>query len=179
MSRVGKKPIPIPHKTRVTFKDGFLLVEGEKGRLERTIHPSVDLTIENNAIYVTPKGNSRPILALQGMTRSLVANMVTGVSAGFVRILEINGIGYRAEVSGKQIVFNLGYSHPVQYDIPTGISVTVEKNNVVKLSGIDKEALGHMAASIRSIRPPEPYKGKGVKYAEERIQRKAGKSGTK
>jgi large subunit ribosomal protein L6 len=117
--------------------------------------------------------------ALQGLTRSLVANMVTGVSNGFERVLEINGIGYRAELKGNSIVFSLGYSQPIDFNLPEGVAATVEKNNVVKLMGIDKELLGRTAASIRQLRPPEPYKGKGIKYAEEHIQRKAGKTGTK
>jgi len=179
MSRVGKKPIPIPEKTKINYKDGILRVEGQKGALTRALHPDMDLDIQQNVIHIIPKKNDRKTIAVQGLTRSLVANMVTGVSQGFQRSLEINGIGYRAELKGNHIVFNLGYSHPIQFDIPKDISVTVEKNNVVTLSGIDKEAMGHMAAAIRGLRPPEPYKGKGVKYSEEYIQRKAGKSGGK
>jgi large subunit ribosomal protein L6 len=117
--------------------------------------------------------------ALQGLTRSLVANMLTGVSQGFERVLEINGIGYRAEVKGKTLVFQLGYSTPKEYELPERVSASVEKNTIIKLSGIDKEELGRVAAAIRRLRPPEPYKGKGIKYAEERIQKKAGKTGTK
>jgi len=179
MSRVGKKPITIPDKTKISYENRVLTVKGDKGTLIREIHPEVELSIEEKEISVTIKNEERRIRALQGMTRSLVANMVTGTSTGFERVLEINGIGYRAELSGKQIIFNLGYSHPINFDIPDGISVEVDKNNTVKLSGIDKEALGHTAAAIRRLRPPEPYKGKGVKYAEEYIQRKAGKTGAK
>ena len=179
MSRVGKKPIPIPNKTKVSYSDGVISVEGEKGKLARTIHNAVNLDVQDNEIRVTMEQDTREIRAIQGLTRSLVSNMVTGVSAGFERVLEISGIGYRAEVSGNQIVLNLGYSHPINYDIPKGISVEIDRNNTIKLSGIDKEALGHMAASIRRLRPPEPYKGKGIKYAQEKIQRKAGKTGAK
>jgi len=179
MSRVGKKPIPIPNKTKVSYKDGMISVEGEKGKLTRTIHDAVNLDVQDNEIRVTMEKDTREIRAIQGLTRSLVSNMVTGVSAGFERILEINGIGYRAEVSGNQIVLNLGYSHPINFEIPKGISAEVDRNNTIKLSGIDKEALGQMAASIRRLRPPEPYKGKGIKYAQEKIQRKAGKTGAK
>lgn len=179
MSRVGKKPIPIPDNTKILYKDRLITVQGEKGSLSRTVHPAVDLKIEDRVVSVTIEREDRQTRALQGLTRSLVANMITGVSKGFERVLEINGLGYRAEVSGKTIVLNLGYSHPINYDIPEGISVSVDKNNVMRMTGIDKEQLGHMAASIRQLRPPEPYKGKGVKYAEERIQRKAGKTGTK
>lgn len=179
MSRVGKKPIPVTDKTKLSYKDRVLTVKGEKGSLTRTIHPDVDLDIRDTEILVTLGKEDRNTRALQGLTRSLVDNMVVGVSKGFDRVLEINGIGYRAEVNGNAIVFNLGFSHPINFPIPDGITVSVEKNTVVKLSGIDKEALGQMAASIRGLRPPEPYKGKGVKYAEERIQRKAGKTGAK
>ena len=179
MSRVGKKPIPVPDKTKITYKDKVITIQGEKGSLERTIHPSVDLAIEGGIINVTMVSNDRISRALQGLTRSLVANMLTGVSKGFDRVLEINGIGYRAELKGKSILFNLGYSHPINFALPEGISADIEKNNVVKLSGIDKELLGRTAASIRQLRPPEPYKGKGIKYAEEYVQRKAGKTGTK
>ena len=179
MSRVGKKPIPLPEKVKVTFTEGQLTVEGEKGKLTRRIHPEVQLQIADDQILVSPGTDNRKGQALRGLTRSLVANMVTGVDAGFTRVLEINGIGYRAEVQGGTIVFNLGYSHPIHFDLPDGVAAAVEKNNVVKLSGIDKELVGQTAARIRKLRPPEPYKGKGVKYQEEYIQRKAGKAGAK
>lgn len=179
MSRIGKKPIFVPDKTTIDFKDQTIIVKGEKGSLTGNIHPDVELNIEKTMILVTPKTVNRKGRAVQGLVRSLVANMVTGVSKGFERILEINGIGYRADVKGDQIVLNLGYSHPIEYDLPDGISATIDKNNVIRLSGIDKELLGQTAASIRSLRPPEPYKGKGIKYAEEHIIRKAGKTGAK
>lgn len=180
MSRVGKKPIPIPATTKVSYQpaEKILTVQGEKGTLTREIHPAVDLKIEDRDVKVTIEKGGRPVRALQGLVRSLVANMITGVSKGFERSMEINGIGYRAEVSGNTIVFNLGYSHPINFEIPDGVSASVEKN-ILKLAGIDKEKLGHTAASIRRLRPPEPYKGKGIKYAEEHIQRKAGKTGAK
>jgi large subunit ribosomal protein L6 len=179
MSRVGKKPIPIPNKTKISYKDGLITVQGEKGVLSRQIHSAVDLKIEDGIIHVDVVKADRNSRALQGLTRSLVANMVTGVSKGFERILEINGIGYRAMISGNTIEFNIGYSSPVKFNLPKGISASIDKRNVVKLTGIDKELLGHTAASIRRLRPPESYKGKGIKYAEERIQRKAGKAGAK
>ena len=179
MSRVGKKPIPIPDKIKITYTDRFLTVEGGKGKLSQTIHSAVDLNIEDGVMNVTMAVEDRSSRALQGMTRSLVANMVTGVAQGFERNLEINGIGYRAELSGKQIILHVGYSNPVVFDLPDGISATVEKNNNIKLFGIDKQKVGLAAAAIRRIRPPEPYKGKGIKYAEEHIRRKAGKTGTK
>ncbi len=179
MSRVGKKEITIPEKTKIDYKDRVLVVKGEKGTLTRSIHPAVDLEIQDNIIRIKIEQEDRKTRSLQGLTRSLVANMVDGVSKGFERTLEINGIGYRAEMKGKSIVLNLGYSHPIDFPLPDGISATVDKNNVIKISGIDKEQVGQTAASIRKLRKPEPYKGKGVKYAEEYIQRKAGKTGTK
>lgn len=179
MSRVGKKLITIPEKTRVDYKDRVIVVKGEKGTLTRTLHPAVDLEIKDNTISVTIEQEDRKNRSLQGLTRSLVANMVDGVSKGFERVLEIHGIGYRAEMKGKSIVLNLGYSHPIDFPLPEGIDATVDKNNVIRLTGIDKERVGQTAASIRKLRKPEPYKGKGVKYAEEYIQRKAGKTGTK
>ncbi|MDJ0990011.1 MAG: 50S ribosomal protein L6 [Desulfobacterales bacterium] len=179
MSRVGKKPISIPAKVDVSLKDRLVTVKGSKGTLSRTIHADVDLQVDGNVIQVIIQNEDRKSRALQGLTRSLVNNMVTGVSSGFERVLEINGIGYRAEVKGQTLVLNLGYSNPVSFDLPKGISAAVDRNTVIKLTGIDKEQLGQTAASIRKLRPPEPYKGKGIKYAEERIIRKAGKTGTK
>jgi large subunit ribosomal protein L6 len=179
MSRVGKKPIPIPAGTQISYQGRALKVEGKKGQLSRTIHAAVDLRIEPGVVVVVPVSQSRNSRALQGLTRSLVANMVTGVSAGFERVLEIHGIGYRAEVKGKTLVLHLGFSAPKEFELPEGISAAVEKNTIIKLAGIDKEALGRAAASLRRLRPPEPYKGKGVRYAGERIQKKAGKTGTK
>lgn len=176
MSRVGKKPITIPDKTKITFADGILNVQGVKGTLSRTIHPDVHVNIDDTALTVTIDTMDKKTRSLWGMTRALIANMVTGVSAGFERALEINGIGYRAELKGNHIEFNLGFSHPIDFPLPDGISANIEKN-VIKLSGIDKELLGFTASTIRRLRPPEPYKGKGVKYAEEHIQRKAGKTG--
>jgi large subunit ribosomal protein L6 len=154
-------------------------VKGAKGTLTRTIHPGVELEIDDSSIQVAIARQDKTSRALQGMTRSLLANMVTGVTAGFTRVLEINGIGYRAESKGQSILFNLGYSHPIDFTLPKGISAAVDKRNVITLAGIDNEILGQTAASIRQLRPPEPYKGKGIKYAEERIQKKAGKTGTK
>lgn len=179
MSRVGKKPIPIPEKVKITLKDRFVTVKGDKGTLSRTINDAVDLKISANVIEVLTKTDSKKNFALQGLTRSLVHNMVIGVDKGFERVLEINGIGYRAEVKGSTLVLNLGFSNPVNFELPKAVSASVEKNTVIKLACIDKEVLGQTAASIRKLRPPEPYKGKGIKYAEERIIRKAGKTGTK
>jgi large subunit ribosomal protein L6 len=175
MSRVGKKLILIPEKTKVTYTDRVLSVQGEKGVLARKIHPDVDLKIEDKILTVVVSRNDKKTKALWGMTRALIANMVSGVSKGFERVLEINGLGYRAELKGNTIELQLGYSHSIQFPLPDGISAKVEKSSI-RLSGIDKDLLGLTASSIRRLRPPEPYKGKGVKYAEERIQRKAGKT---
>ena len=175
MSRVGKKPIGIPEKVKITFSDSVLSVQGEKGTLTRTIHPDVQLNIDNAFLTVSIDLMDKKTRSLWGMTRALISNMVTGVSKGFERDLEINGIGYRAELKGNNIEFNLGYSHPIDFPLPEGISAKIDKN-IIKLMGVDKELLGYTASTMRALRPPEPYKGKGVKYAEEHIQRKAGKT---
>ena len=179
MSRVGKKPITIPEKTKITYIDRIVTVQGEKGVLTRSVNPMIDLKIKDGIINVIMMKDDRISRSLQGLTRSLVANMITGVNKGFERALEINGIGYRAELNGRTIVLNLGYSNPVNFELPEGISAAIDRNNIIKLSGLDKEKLGLAAARIRQLRPPEPYKGKGIKYAEERIRRKAGKTGVK
>lgn len=179
MSRVGKKPISIPDKINVTYQDRVVTVKGKNGTLTQEIHPAVEVSIDKDVISVSLNDQSRKTMALQGMTRSLLNNMVKGVSVGFERVLEINGIGYRAEVKGKNIIFNLGYSHPIDFALPEGVSANVDKSNSVRISGIDKQLIGQTAARIRQLRPPEPYKGKGIKYAEEHIMRKAGKTGTK
>lgn len=179
MSRVGKKPISIPDKIKVTYKDRVVTVQGRNGTLTQEIHPAVEVDIDKDTINVVLTEQNRKTVALQGMTRSLLNNMVKGLTDGFERVLEIHGIGYRAELKGKSIVFNLGYSHPIDFPLPDGVSAKVDKNNVVRISGIDKQLIGQTAARIRQLRPPEPYKGKGIKYAEEHIMRKAGKTGTK
>jgi large subunit ribosomal protein L6 len=179
MSRIGKKLIPIPDKVKFSIAGSQITVQGDKGKLTHSLHPSVDLRYEGGVVTVSKKIDDKKTDALQGLTRSLLANMVTGVHTGFQRILEVNGIGYRAAVTGNVLALSLGYSHPINFDLPNGISATVDKTNAITLSGIDKELLGRTAAKIRQLRSPEPYKGKGIKYAEEHIQRKAGKTGTK
>jgi large subunit ribosomal protein L6 len=179
MSRVGKKPIPIPANTKISYHDRSVTIEGKKGTLHRELHPAVNLSIADGIVNIRLAEETRVNRALQGLTRSLVANMLTGVSQGFERVLEIHGIGYRAEVKGQIIVFHLGFSTPKEFELPAGVSAAVERNTIIKLFGIDKEELGRTAAAIRRMKPPEPYKGKGIKYAEERIQKKAGKTGTK
>jgi large subunit ribosomal protein L6 len=179
MSRVGKKPIMVPKGVEVTFDGTMLWVKGPKGELRREIHPRVRLDIDGSQILVTNADNSKESRSLYGLFRSLIANMVLGVTEGFKKSLEVIGVGYRVERSGNQLVFHLGYSHPIAYNIPTGIDAQIDQRNRVVLSGVDKELLGSTAAKIRSFRTPEPYKGKGVKYFEERIRRKAGKTGVK
>lgn len=178
MSRIGKKPIEIPAGVKVDINGRLVKVEGPKGRLEREVNDQVEVKLEAQEMQVSPL-DEKTGRALQGLTRSLIANMVEGVTKGFSRVLEINGIGYRAELQGSTLNLALGYSHPIAYPLPKGISAEVEKQTKITLTGIDKELLGATAAKIRSFRPPEPYKGKGIKYDDERILRKAGKTGAK
>jgi large subunit ribosomal protein L6 len=178
MSRIGKKPILIPKGVTVDLKNDLLSVKGPKGALQRKIHPKVSLKVDNDQLLILVEDESRDSNALHGLHRALIANMVTGVSEGFERVLEIVGIGYRTELAGKVAIFHLGYSHPVRFELPDGVEAKIEKTKIT-LSGIDKEVLGLTAAKIRGFRKPEPYKGKGVKYADEHIRRKAGKTGAK
>jgi large subunit ribosomal protein L6 len=175
MSRVGKKVIPLPKGVTVQMADDKITVKGPKGQLARDMHPLVQVTVEAETLTCHRLSEDPPTRAAHGLMRALIANMVQGVSGGFDRKLEINGVGYRAEVNGKKLVLQLGFSHPIEYPLPEGVSAAVDKN-VVTLSGIDKELLGRAAADVRSFRPPEPYKGKGVKYLEETILRKEGKA---
>lgn len=175
MARVGKKSIQIPDKVKVSYADKCVTVTGGNGTMSRNLHQDVDLKIENGVISVTTANEDRKTLAFQGLTRSLVSNMIDGVNKKFERSLEINGIGYKVEAKGNNLILNIGYSHSVNFMLPAGVSAKVDKN-VVTLSSIDKELLGNTAASIRRLRPPEPYKGRGIKYVEEHIQRKAGKT---
>jgi len=176
MSRIGKKPINISSGVKVSLDGQNIKVEGPKGRLERVIHDQMEIKVEADQLLVAPR--SEKTNALQGLTRSLIANMLDGVTTGFKKVLEINGVGYRAELKGSTLNLSLGYSHPVEYPLPEGISAEVDtKANTITVSGIDKELVGATAAKIRSFREPEPYKGKGIKYSDERIMRKAGKTG--
>ena len=176
MSRVGKKPIPIPDQTKLLYQDGVLTVQGKKGTLSRSIHASIGLKIEDAVVEVTMNTDDRKSRALQGLTRSLVANMITGVTRGFERRLEIQGIGYRAEIQGNMLRLTLGFSHPILFPLPEGIKVEVEKQTNIKVEGIDKQLVGSVAAQIRSLKPPEPYKGKGIRYANEYVKLKVGKA---
>ena len=178
MSRIGKMPIPIPKDVRVDLKGNILMIQGPKGKLNREIHSKVTVDVEDQQILVTVNDESKESKSLHGLFRALIANMVHGVSKGFERNLDIVGVGYRVEVSGKTATFHLGYSHPIVYELPDGIDARIEKTRIT-LSGIDKEELGRTAAKIRGFRKPEPYKGKGIRYTEEIIKRKAGKTGAK
>jgi len=177
MSRIGKLPIVIPSGVKVSLSGNEISVQGAKGSLKQLLPERVIVAVEAEQIVVSRPSDSKQDSALHGLSRSLINNMVVGVSDGFTRVLEINGVGYRAELSGSVLTLSLGYSHPVVYEIPKGIEMEVEKQTRVIIKGIDKQLVGSVAAKIRSFRKPEPYKGKGVKYAEERILRKAGKTG--
>ena len=179
MSRIGKRPISLPAKVTVSIDGQTVSVKGPKGQLERTLPDEVTVGQEGETIVVKRVDDSRVARACHGLSRTLVANMVEGVEKGFEKKLEIQGVGYRAQVKGKNLILNVGYSQPVEVVPPEGISLAVEANTNVTVSGIDKEIVGNIAAKIRDVRPPEPYKGKGIRYAGEYIRRKAGKSGKK
>ena len=176
MSRIGRRVITVPTGVKVHVADGHVRVEGPKGVLERRIEPETAVAVEGGRMVVTRRDDSRRARSLHGLTRVLLANLVRGVGQGFTRVLEINGVGYRAEARGNVLFLTLGYSHPIAYQLPPGVSAKVERQVVVTLEGPDRELLGQVAADIRKLRPPEPYKGKGVKYEGEHIRRKAGKS---
>ena len=178
MSRIGRMPIPIPKGTKVEVRDGILVAEGPKGRVEQTLFPGFPVEIKDGSIEVGRPSDEGPDRSRHGLLRALLANAVNGVSTGFVKQLDIVGVGYRAEVKGNQVQFALGYSHPVLYDIPEGIKIEIEaKANRVTVSGADRQAVGQVAAEIRGLRRPDPYKGKGIKYTKEILRRKAGKAG--
>ena len=179
MSRIGKLPVELPKGVKVSFADAMITVEGPKGSLARQVMEGVSLDISENAIIVSRNDDSNRCRAAHGLTRTIINNMVVGVTKGFERALEINGVGYRAESKGDILNLSLGYSHPINYELPTGITVEVDKMTKLLVKGIDKELVGQTAAKIRSFRGPEPYKGKGIKYADETILRKAGKTGKK
>ncbi len=175
MSRVGKKPITIPSGVTVDIKDNNLKVKGPKGELNLALHPKVQVAKTDTEVIVDVKRKeNKNEKALWGLFRALINNMVVGVTTGFTKILEINGVGYKAAMSGRKIILNLGYSHPIEMEVPAGLETKVEKN-IVTITGADRQSVGQFAAVIRSQRPPEPYKGKGIKYQDETIRRKAGK----
>lgn len=176
MSRIGKKPIEIPSGVTVTFNGNTATVKGPKGELTRTFHPDMQINVEENVINVSRPTENKEHRALHGTTRSLLANMVEGVSKGFERGLELIGVGYRAQKAGNKLVLNVGYSHPVEIVPETGVEIDVPSNTKILVKGIDKERVGALAANIRGVRPPEPYKGKGIRYEGEFVRRKEGKT---
>lgn len=177
MSRIGKQPVVIPDKVSVKIQGNHVTVEGPKGTLARELPSAIFVEQEGSTVKVSPENNSRIARQRHGLGRTLVANMVEGVSKGFEKRLQIQGVGYRAQAQGSKLTLNVGYSKPVEMQMPEGIQVAVEKNTEVILNGIDKEVLGNTAARIRAVRPPEPYKGKGIRYLGENVRRKAGKTG--
>jgi large subunit ribosomal protein L6 len=177
MSRIGRRPITVPAKVQVTIDGTHIVVKGPKGELARQLPANVNVSQEGETLLVNRRDDTRQSRQLHGLCRTLVANMVEGVSQGFQRRLEIQGVGYRAQLQGQNLVLNIGYSHQVQIAPPPGIQFVVENNTNVVVSGYDKEVVGNTAAKIRDVRPPEPYKGKGIRYAGEAVRRKAGKTG--
>nr|YP_009369907.1 50S ribosomal protein L6 [Boldia erythrosiphon]ARO90595.1 50S ribosomal protein L6 [Boldia erythrosiphon] len=177
MSRIGKKNILLPDKVSVIIKDHTVTVRGPKGELSRIFPDSINVGLATKHLHITQTIISKKSNQLHGLSRTMLYNMVNGVSSGFTKSLEIQGVGYRSQMEGKSLILNLGYSHPVKIDPPEGIIITVENNVNINIMGIDKELVGEVAANIRSIRSPEPYKGKGVRYSNEYVQRKVGKAG--
>ncbi|HEY4619728.1 MAG TPA: 50S ribosomal protein L6 [Nitrospirota bacterium] len=179
MSRIGKKPVVIPKGVEIKVDDNVVSVKGPKGNLQRTFSKDVNITSNDGAISVASRGSEKLFRSLHGLTRTLISNMVEGVTNGYEKVLEISGVGYKSALQGRNIMLNLGFSHQVIYPLPDGIDATIDKQTVITLKGCDKELLGQVAANIRGMRIPEPYKGKGIKYKNERIIRKAGKTGKK
>ncbi len=179
MSRIGKKPIVIPKGVEVKVDNNIVSVKGPKGSLHKTFSSDVNIANNDGTISVAAMGNEKQFRSLHGLTRTLIFNMIEGVTNGYEKVLEISGAGYKSALQGRNIMLNLGYSHQVTYPLPDGIDATIEKQTVITLKGFDKELLGQVAANIRGMRSPEPYKGKGIKYKNERILRKAGKTGKK
>lgn len=179
MSRTGRKPIAVPQGVEIKCEGNLITVKGPKGQLERNIHPDMIVKIEDNVITIERPSDNKEHKAMHGTTRSLIANMVEGVSTGYQKNLEIVGVGYRAQKQGNKLVLNMGYSHPVEIEPPAGIEIDVPAATKISVKGADKELVGEIAAKIRAVREPEPYKGKGIKYENERIRRKAGKTGKK
>jgi large subunit ribosomal protein L6 len=179
MSRIGRKPVTVPKGVTLQVEDNTVAVKGPRGELRRTLHPEMQLALADNQFTVTRPSEEKRHKALHGLTRTLVQNMVDGVSKGFSKSLEIQGVGYKAEAKPYGVNLIVGYSHPVKYEAPKGIKITVDNNTMVKIEGADKELVGQVAAELRSVRPPEPYKGKGIRYVGEQVRRKAGKTGAK
>ena len=179
MSRIGRKPIPVPEKVKVEIKADTVVVTGPRGTVTNPIPPGIKFEQKDKQVHAIRKDDSGPQRAYHGLARALVANAVKGVTEGFTRELEIVGVGYRAESKKSSVVFTLGYSHPIEYPIPPGISITVDKQTKLVVSGVDRQQVGQIAANIRSLRKPDPYKNKGIRYTGEVLKKKAGKAGGK
>ena len=179
MSRIGNKPVPVPDKVTVTVDGNTVKVTGPKGELTQVFRPEMKVRVEDSKVIIERPSDSKEHRALHGLTRALIANMVNGVTAGYRKSLEIIGVGYKAEKRGKTLVLTVGYSHVVQYPEPAGITISAPSPTNVVIEGMDKQKVGQVAAEIRSVRPPEPYKGKGIRYTGEQVRRKAGKAGAK
>jgi large subunit ribosomal protein L6 len=179
MSRIGKKPITLPKGVAMDVQGRTVAVKGPRGELRRDVHPEMEIALADGVFTVARPSEDKRHKALHGLTRTLIQNMVDGVSKGFAKTLEIQGVGYKAEAKPYGVNLIVGYSHPVKYEAPKGIKISVENNTTVKIEGADKEAVGQVAAELRSVRPPEPYKGKGIRYQGEQVRRKAGKTGAK
>lgn len=179
MSRVGRKPIEIPAGVTITNVGNVYTVKGPKGELSREFHADITISVEGNIVTISRPSDEKNHRALHGTTRAVLANMVEGVSAGFSRNLELVGVGYRAQKQGNKLILNVGYSHPVEFDPEAGIEIEVPANTKITIKGIDKEKVGALASNVRSVRPPEPYKGKGIRYEGEKVRRKEGKTGKK
>lgn len=179
MSRIGKKPVDIASGVKIAVQDGFLKVEGPKGKMEFPLSADIACEQKDNKLYFKALKETKPVRSLHGTTRALARNMILGVTAGFSKTLVIEGVGYKALVTGKNLKLNVGFTHPVEYTIPEGIKIDASKQVEITISGIDKNQVGQVSAEIRRICPPEPYKGKGIRYKDERIRRKVGKAVTK
>jgi large subunit ribosomal protein L6 len=179
MSRIGRKPVAVPKGVTVQVQGNTVAVKGPRGELRRALHPDMQISLADDQFTVARPSEEKRHKALHGLTRTLVQNMVDGVSKGFTKSLEIQGVGYKAEAKPYGVNLIVGYSHPVKYEAPKGIKITVDNNTMVKIEGADKELVGQVAAELRSVRPPEPYKGKGIRYVGEQVRRKAGKTGAK
>jgi len=177
MSRIGKQPIDIPSGVTVAIKGQHISVKGSKGVLEREVNQEIEVVVDDNQLKVNKKGESKKVNALRGLTRSLLNNMVLGVTNGFKKVMVIEGVGYKANIAGSKLTLNVGYSNPVEFELPKSVSGVVDGNTKITLESIDKELLGLTASKIRAVRKPEPYKGKGIRYEDEHIVRKVGKSG--
>jgi large subunit ribosomal protein L6 len=179
MSRIGRKPVVVPKGVTVQLQGHSVAVKGPRGELRRSLHPDMQIALDKDQFTVARPTEEKRHKALHGLTRTLVQNMVEGVSKGFQKTLEIQGVGYKAEAKPYGVNLIVGYSHPVKYEAPKGIKISVDNNTVVKIEGADKELVGQVAAELRAVRPPEPYKGKGIRYQGEQVRRKAGKTGAK